>query len=107
MAKSSCDHCKVEAVQGVITHLWNCPVKPNPSLVAPKDKIFHGWILVEKGDKTYRDTFVAEWRDNNGTHRSPEFYSPSEVVEFWDKKIGKPVSLLPALRGSYRVYTAA
>lgn len=74
-----------------------------------RDRTYHGWILVESGGEGFKDYIYIEYDDG-----TPERYRRllgraesgcAVAVEWWDKKVGKPVKLQPMLKGSYRVYT--
>jgi hypothetical protein len=63
-----------------------------------------GWVVVEH-NPGYRDSFWAEWLDAEGKrHWSNKFHSPAEVIDWWDKKVGAPVSVMSTPLGAYRVF---
>lgn len=64
---------------------------------------YHGWIVVTHSPG-YNDTFHVEWVENN-ERRQRSMSSAAEAVEWWDKRVGKPVKLVQLPVGAFRVYT--
>lgn len=64
---------------------------------------WHGWIVVKR-EEGYADQFFVEHRTESSRF-TLRMSSPAEAVEWWDKKVGKPVKLLATPLGAYRVYT--
>lgn len=69
------------------------------------DQIWHGWIVVTKAEG-YADHFHVEYVDESGQRRRElDTTSPAECIEWWDKRIKKPIKLISTPLGAYRVYT--
>lgn len=71
---------------------------------------YHGWIVREEQGKGFNPIFYAEListdpKDNGERIRPFKSYSPAAVVDWWDKKVGKPVKLIDTPLQAYRVYT--
>lgn len=66
---------------------------------------YHGWLVVQK-EPSYMGKFYAEYSgEAPGERKRVYFQSPSEAVEWWDARVGKPVKLESTPLGAYRVYT--
>lgn len=66
--------------------------------MSKKELVYHGWVCVEKDGPASNDSVWAEWHEPDGTlTRSEIFYGASgavQALEFWDKRVGKPIKLL-------------
>lgn len=66
---------------------------------------WHGWIVVTKSEG-YADHFHVEYVDDSGVRRRElDTTSPAECIEWWDKRLKKPIKLIATPLGAYRVYT--
>lgn len=82
-----------------------------------KQRVYYGWIIVSDGGPGMNTVITVEYTDGKDIRKSYDGKDePGEIgwygergcalaVEWWDRKVGKPVQLQPMLKGSYRVYT--
>jgi hypothetical protein len=81
-----------------------------------KNLKYHGWILVEDAGPDFKDHISVEWHDKDGRHafhgttvdNSHGWRGNSgcaRAIEWWDKKVGQAISLMPTPLGAFRVYT--
>jgi hypothetical protein len=71
-----------------------------------KKLTYHGWIVREPQGDGFKDKFHAEYMEANGERRTACYStSPAEVIEWWDKRIGKQIKLLSTPLLAYRVFT--
>lgn len=68
--------------------------------------VYHGWIVIEKREGLV-DRLYNEYVEPDGTRQRAFFTSIPEAIEWWDKRVGQAISLLPLPVGAYRVYTEA
>lgn len=88
-------------------------------IINPKP-VYHGWIIVEEGGEGLLDVITVEWNEGDSRKRFTAQNTvwdggtgngwrgnsgAARAVEWWDAKVGKPIKLLPFLKGSFRVYT--
>lgn len=71
---------------------------------------FHGWVTVEEQGPGLNDKVYVEYQNAGGRRVRKEMgYGNSgclKAVEHFDKLVGKPVQLLPTIKGCYRVFTS-
>lgn len=66
-----------------------------------------GWIVVEDVGEGYTPVVYVEWVENGQRKREDQGRGErgcALAVEWWEKKLGGEVELVPTLRGLYRVY---
>lgn len=74
---------------------------------APMKREYHGWISIERGGEGFKDFFHCESLDTTKGEqvRHATFRDPAQAVDFWDRRVGKPVMLQDTPLGAYRVFT--
>lgn len=64
---------------------------------------YKGWIIIETTDRL-RPKIYAEYMDESGQRVRKFFDSQQEAIDWWDKRVGEPIDVVPTLKGCYRVY---